>query len=82
LPGDLSAFAAMRDWLALATVLPVGKLFGAVHALTPGTALFARRSHMDYQRASSAIAMSQLGHSRHGSGGRKSTFIRFSPIAS
>lgn len=36
LAGDLSAFAATGDWLALATVLPVGIFFGAVHALTPG----------------------------------------------
>jgi nickel/cobalt transporter (NicO) family protein len=36
LSGDLSAFAANRDWLALAAVLPLGILFGAVHALTPG----------------------------------------------
>src|SRR5215203_3049086 len=33
---DLSAFATTRDWLALATVLPLGIVFGAVHALTPG----------------------------------------------
>jgi nickel/cobalt transporter (NicO) family protein len=33
---DLSAFAATRDWLALAFVLPIGIVFGAVHALTPG----------------------------------------------
>lgn len=36
LSGELSAFAATRDWLALANVLPVGIFFGAVHALTPG----------------------------------------------
>lgn len=36
LSGDLSAFANTRDWLALVMVLPVGILFGAVHALTPG----------------------------------------------
>jgi nickel/cobalt transporter (NicO) family protein len=36
LSGDLSAFAASRDWLALAAVLPLGVLFGAIHALTPG----------------------------------------------
>ncbi len=36
LSGDLSAFAATRDWLALAAVLPFGIIFGAVHALTPG----------------------------------------------
>ena len=36
LSADLNAFAATRDWLALAAVLPAGILFGAVHALTPG----------------------------------------------
>ncbi len=34
--GHLGAFAASRDWGALATILPLGVLFGAVHALTPG----------------------------------------------
>jgi ABC-type nickel/cobalt efflux system permease component RcnA len=34
--GHLGAFAASRDWGALATILPLGILFGAVHALTPG----------------------------------------------
>jgi nickel/cobalt transporter (NicO) family protein len=33
---DLGAFAATRDWAALALVLPLGIAFGAVHALTPG----------------------------------------------
>jgi nickel/cobalt transporter (NicO) family protein len=33
---DLSAFASRRDWLALAAVLPMGIVFGAAHALTPG----------------------------------------------
>src|SRR5215207_3994004 len=33
---DLSAFAVTRDWAALALVLPLGIVFGAVHALTPG----------------------------------------------
>src|SRR5882757_10943711 len=36
LSADLAAFAATRDWTALAAVLPAGVLFGAVHALTPG----------------------------------------------
>jgi len=36
LSADLSAFAANRDWAALASVLPLGIIFGAVHALTPG----------------------------------------------
>lgn len=34
--GDLSSFAATHDWMALAAVLPLGVVFGAVHALTPG----------------------------------------------
>lgn len=34
--GYLAAFAEERDWLALAAVLPLGILFGAVHAITPG----------------------------------------------
>jgi hypothetical protein len=35
---DLNAFAANRDWAALILILPLGIVFGAVHALTPGTA--------------------------------------------
>src|ERR671910_1020415 len=33
---DLSSFAATRDWTALLAVLPLGIVFGAIHALTPG----------------------------------------------
>jgi nickel/cobalt transporter (NicO) family protein len=33
---DLNAFAATRDWAALFLILPLGIVFGAVHALTPG----------------------------------------------
>lgn len=33
---NLSAFADTRDWLALLAVMPIGILFGAIHALTPG----------------------------------------------
>jgi ABC-type nickel/cobalt efflux system permease component RcnA len=36
LGGELGAFAASGDWLALAAVLPLGLVFGALHALTPG----------------------------------------------
>lgn len=36
LTADIEAFAINRDWIALATVLPAGVVFGAVHALTPG----------------------------------------------
>lgn len=32
----LKLFAADRNWWALATVLPMGVVFGAAHALTPG----------------------------------------------
>jgi ABC-type nickel/cobalt efflux system permease component RcnA len=32
----VNAFAASHDWMLLASVLPLGILFGAVHALTPG----------------------------------------------
>ena len=35
---DLNAFAPTRDWAALFHILPLGIVFGAVHALTPGTA--------------------------------------------
>lgn len=34
--GELGSFAATRDWLTLAGVLPLGIVFGAIHALTPG----------------------------------------------
>lgn len=34
--GELTGFARTHDWLALASVLPLGIVFGAIHALTPG----------------------------------------------
>jgi ABC-type nickel/cobalt efflux system permease component RcnA len=34
--GYLAAFASSQDWVALLTILPLGIVFGAVHALTPG----------------------------------------------
>ena len=33
---ELSAYATTRDWTFLAAILPLGVLFGAIHALTPG----------------------------------------------
>lgn len=36
LSADIAAFATDRNWAALLAVLPVGVLFGAAHALTPG----------------------------------------------
>jgi ABC-type nickel/cobalt efflux system permease component RcnA len=36
LTSQLTEFAHTRSWAALAVVLPLGIMFGAVHALTPG----------------------------------------------
>jgi nickel/cobalt exporter len=36
LSGHVVSFADTRNWAALAAVLPLGVLFGAIHALTPG----------------------------------------------
>jgi nickel/cobalt exporter len=36
LSGHLTAFSESRDWLMLAAVLPLGVIFGAVHAVMPG----------------------------------------------
>ena len=33
---DLNAFAATRNWAALVLILPLGIVFGTVHALTRG----------------------------------------------
>lgn len=33
---DLNTFAVTHDWAALVLILPLGIVFGAVHALTPG----------------------------------------------
>ena len=33
---DLNSFAETRNWLSLLAVLPLGIVFGAIHALTPG----------------------------------------------
>ncbi len=37
LSAAMSTFAAGREWTTLAAMLPMGILFGAIHALTPGT---------------------------------------------
>lgn len=36
LSSNIAAFATDRNWAALLAVLPLGVLFGAAHALTPG----------------------------------------------
>jgi len=63
----LSAFAATRDWMALAAVLPLGIVFGAVHALTPGhgksiLASYVLGSRLAMLRASMVAAVLALTH--------------------
>jgi nickel/cobalt exporter len=36
LTGNVTAFAETRNWATLFAVMPLGVLFGAIHALTPG----------------------------------------------
>lgn len=67
LSADLVAFAATRDWMALAAVLPAGVLFGAVHALTPGhgksiLASYLLGSRLGAVRASAVAAALALTH--------------------
>lgn len=67
LSADLGAFAATRDWTALAAVLPAGVLFGAVHALTPGhgktiLASYLVGSRLAALRASAVAAVMALTH--------------------
>jgi ABC-type nickel/cobalt efflux system permease component RcnA len=44
--GQLTEFAHTRSWGALALVLPLGIVFGAVHALTPGHGKSVRASYL------------------------------------
>jgi nickel/cobalt exporter len=67
LSADLVAFAASRDWLALAAVMPAGVLFGAVHALTPGhgksiLASYVLGSRLATLRATAVAAVLALTH--------------------
>src|SRR6266540_5972480 len=67
LSANLTAFAATRDWLALAAVLPAGVLFGAIHALTPGhgksiLASYLLGSRLAALRASGVAAILALTH--------------------
>jgi nickel/cobalt exporter len=67
LSADLSAFAATRDWWALATVLPIGIVFGAVHALTPGhgkavLASYVLGSRLAFFRATATATVQALTH--------------------
>src|SRR5882672_8322946 len=67
LGGYLSSFAATRDWSALAAVLPLGIIFGAIHALTPGhgksvLASYVLGSRLVMLRASMVAAVLALTH--------------------
>ncbi len=67
LSADLTAFAATRDWTALAAVLPTGILFGTVHALTPGhgksiLASYLLGSRLEAMRAAAVAAVLALTH--------------------
>src|SRR2546421_596069 len=67
LSADLTAFAATRDWMALATVLPTGIVFGAIHALTPGhgksiLASYLLGSRLAALRATTVAAVLALTH--------------------
>src|SRR5258708_36789958 len=64
---DLSAFAAARNWWTLATVLPFGIVFGAVHALMPGhgkavLASYLMGSRVAALRASAIAGVQALPH--------------------
>jgi nickel/cobalt transporter (NicO) family protein len=61
LSADLSAFALTRDWTALASVLPLGIVFGAVHALTPGHGKSVLASYLVGSRLAAVRAMAVAG---------------------
>ena len=64
---ELTTFAATHDWAALASVLPAGVLFGAVHAMTPGhskavLSSYLLGSRLQALRASAVAAVLSLTH--------------------
>src|SRR5215208_3598426 len=61
LTADLSAFAATRSWAALAAVLPLGVVFGAVHALTPGHGKSVLASYLVGSRLAAVRAVAVAG---------------------
>ena len=58
---NLAAFAATRNWSMLATVLPVGILFGALHALMPGHGKAVLASYLVGSRDAAVKAMAIAG---------------------
>jgi len=61
LTADLSTFAATRNWAALAAVLPLGVVFGAVHALTPGHGKTVLASYLVGSRLAAARSLAVAG---------------------
>src|SRR5436190_188180 len=64
---DLGAFATSRNWIALLAILPLGVVFGAVHALTPGhgksvLATYIVGSRMKLARATAMATALALTH--------------------
>jgi nickel/cobalt transporter (NicO) family protein len=66
--GHLNAFAASHDWAALLAIMPLGVMFGAIHALTPGHSKTLLASYLVGSRlallrslsVSSALAMTHV----------------------
>lgn len=66
--GHLNAIAASHDWAALLAIMPLGVMFGAVHALTPGHSKTLLASYLIGSRlallralsVSSALAMTHV----------------------
>src|SRR3954447_24350242 len=58
---DLSAFATSRDLATLAGILPLGIVFGAIHALTPGHGKTVLASYLVGSRLPSAAAAETPG---------------------
>src|SRR6266545_2235323 len=59
--GELTGFSATRDWLALLSILPLGALFGAVHALTPGHGKTVLTSYLIGSRLAALRALGVAG---------------------
>lgn len=64
---DLGQFASNRDWMKLAAVMPLGILFGAVHALTPGhgkslLASYVLGSRLAFFKAAMVAALLAMTH--------------------
>jgi nickel/cobalt transporter (NicO) family protein len=58
---DLSAFAASRDLAALAAIFPLGIVFGAIHALTPGHGKTVLASYLIGSRLAPARSLAVAG---------------------